>query len=204
MKFVWRHNLNLCPRNRFRYTRNIFTPAPGIETEVLFEFSPTPGAPPKMTIEGITFIPNIDKLILLPRDLEEESLNNVEQRAAAIIGILPHTPIKGFGENIQFVEEEPTADQIALFNIEDDFTDRFENPVQISSTSIRRSVELEGCILNITSTLASNDSIVMDFNFHYSVDNAEEATQRLNETYYNNMSQAVGIIESYGFTYGNN
>ena len=181
-------------------TRNVFEVEPSVETEVLFEFSQTPGAPPRITIHGVTFIPHADKLILVTDQLAQERLQNVERLAANILNTLPHTPVKCFGQNIQFIEEMPTPDQIELFTLQDDIAGRFDAQIEVSSTSIRRSLRLDGRLLNLTCTLDASGSILFDFNFHYDVESAEEASRELNDTYYNNINRAVALLDSYGFT----
>jgi hypothetical protein len=179
--------------------REIFESPQGVEVPVSMEFTPIPGAAPKFTIEGITFIPSGDKLILLPRDLSAESLRSVEAIALKILQTLHHTPIAGIGENIQFVENNPTPQQVEIFSLRDDLTETCDLDLELDTIALKRAFSLDNGIVNLTQ-IYKQGTVTFEFNFHYGADSADNAAALLSDTFYQNMMKSLTILESYEFT----
>lgn len=176
--------------------KEVYKKPEGEQLPVTMEFASIPGMPPRFTIMDTRFIPNIDKLVISPHVFSKEALASIEEKAITILETLPHTPIAGFGENIGFTETNPTPEQLQLFRLNDNLAERFHITVENVSTTIKTSLKLNGCILNLSHQF-SNGELKINFNFHYEVKSAREAVEKLRDTYVNNLNTAIDFMKSY-------
>ncbi len=168
----------------------------GEEMPIQMEFAAVPGAPPRVTIDDVTYIPAMDRLNLYPKEFSVEKLTSVENQASRILEILPHTPIQAFGQNFEFIEQEPSADQMRIFDLQGNRIQECEFVQDQRSVDIKQSYSLDDCILNINQ-ISQEGSLIVKFNFHYEVENADEARQRLGNTFSRNLRRAIEFLELY-------
>lgn len=173
--------------------KEVFKTPPG--TEVLVEFPTIPGPPPRYTIDAIKVVPTSDKLIISPEQSNDEALVSAENKARAILETLPHTPLHAFGENFRFEDDAPTPDLLRIFDIVDTIPEKLEKPVDVISTSVSTSFQIESRQLNLKRTL-NNGKIQFEFNFHYPVTSAQEAIGSINDSFVTNFRLAVEVIRS--------
>ncbi len=176
--------------------RHVFGIPEGQPLPVKMAFTPIPGAPPKWTIEGITFVPSHDRLFLSPVDLNQDTLSAVETKAIAILNLLHHTPVGAFGQNFHFVDEQPAPELVQIFALNDDAGDRIEPANVLVSTSITTSYAIGNCVLNLTRSF-SNGRLDIKFNFHYDTSSAADAVAKLANTFSVNYGLVIKFLQSY-------
>jgi hypothetical protein len=176
--------------------RHVFRRPEGEQVPVTMAFATIPGAPPKWTIEGITFVPSLDNLLIEPASLEEAALSSAEDKAVTILEMLPHTPIAAFGENFQFMDNQPTPDLLRVFELNDDAGERIEAENELSSTSITTSLQLSDCLLNLSRQF-SDGRLTLKFNFHYETTTAADAAQKLRGSFSRNYGLVTRFLDSY-------
>ncbi len=119
---------------------NIFQRPAGAEIPVQIEVRPAGGVPPRFTMEGVTITPTRDHLILSPAEFSPASLDLLDTTATRILDALPHTPIRAFGQNLEFLEDAPSEEALQLFTARNDLDDRlsfrFETRSRSTSSAI--------------------------------------------------------------------
>lgn len=150
---------------------------------------------PKITYDGFVFLANIDKLTITVLDPTEASINRAENMARLVLQKLSYTPVSAFGQNIMFLDKEPTTEQISVFSKIPSQPPKVTEGTTIG-TSLRWALERNGGITNITHEL-SNGQLAVKFNFHYGVVGASDAANKLSGTFFSNidMARKATIIE---------
>lgn len=169
----------------------------GAPIPMTMEFGPGIGFLPRLSIDGVVIAPGPDRLQLSLENVTVESLDRLEQAAHRTLTALPHTPISAFGENFDFVEEDPSSEEMSLFNQPVDLPDRLGEKFEPIASSLKQTVQLEGRLLNVTRELNSG-SFFLRFNFHYTAANAAEAADRLSGQFRRNWQVVSGFLRSYG------
>lgn len=149
---------------------NIFTPkwiANKLlkEEKVQIEFAINKSAPTRFTGSGIRVIPMFDRLMIMPVNNEDATLEKIKEVVIELMTLLPHTPVSAFGINFGFIEPEPEPELLKYFNLDDNegYLQDFE---EIKQIEIKRSLIKDGLHVNIS--LAKVDSQVnIDFNYHF-------------------------------------
>jgi len=167
------------------------------DVPVQMEFASVPGTMPKVTIEGISYTPALDRFNLYPNELTDARLTSVENQVSRILEIVPHTPVRAFGENFEFVERSPTPEQLRIFNLQGNQIQECNFINELHSVNIKQSYVVDDCILNLNQNL-QDGVLSIKFNFHYEVNNATTARERLGNTYVTNLRRALSFIEIYG------
>lgn len=169
-----------------------------IEVPVTLEFTPFPGLPPRLTIEGIVIQPGRTRVVItLPDKLGDEELDKVEGVTAALFKELPHTPIQAVGQNFEFVETAPTEEQLRIFTSANDLPQKCDFLFDTTSQKIVASIAFEERSLNLTRTFA-NSRLTTSFNFHYNVTRASDAAAKTTgaHSFKENYRHALRIIRS--------
>jgi len=97
-------------------SRKIFDKPDGVEMPVKLELPTKAGMPPRYTLEGVIFVPAMDRLMITPEDTKEENLQLVENKTINLLNILSHTPVAAFGQNFEFMENDPSDDLLSDFS----------------------------------------------------------------------------------------
>ncbi len=127
------------------------------------------GLAPLTFIEGVALTVSASRLDAIVLSHEAPRLAALEKVLIKLVEVLPHTPLRGLGCNLQFVDDDPSDTLLAFFNspegIEGDFTthDR-QFSVQL---------DIEGGILNFNRA-EINGTVRFGFNYHYSPSEPEE------------------------------
>ena len=109
----------------------------------------------------------------------DASLARIEGIAIQTLQHLPHTPIRGAGINFGFLERDPSAELVELFQ----FTDT--NPLAdagfiVQTSSLKRNLRFdEDRQLNLGLELRSDGTLSVDVNFHKEVSDSEGAIAHL-------------------------
>jgi hypothetical protein len=132
--------------------------------------------PVRFNLEGLVLIPQNDRVIIGIKDSKDEILIKAENLSRKILDSLYYIPVNSLGVNFGFIEEDP-SDLVKLFNLYDT-GDLSENSYQVKSTEIKRALQHEVGILNMTH-IFSEGVLKMHFNFNYGIDSAKSASDLL-------------------------
>ncbi|MDQ7781800.1 MAG: hypothetical protein RDU20_02910 [Desulfomonilaceae bacterium] len=144
------------------------------------EFAASPrGVQLKFSTDRLVVTPEASSLIITTKTTEDESLRLAEALAERILETLPHTPVSAFGINFAFRDRELDQGLASLFRLSDaeGLAEHGHIPL---SLSIKRSIKWEDAVLNVTLTASEEESLYVDLNFHHEVNDAKEASTRLN------------------------
>lgn len=168
------------------------------EVPVTLEFTPFPGLPPRLTIEGIVIQPGRTRVVIrLPDKLGEEELDKAGGVAAALFKELPHTPIRAVGQNFEFVETAPTEEQLRIFTSTNDLAQKCDFRFDMTGQKIVASIAFEERTLNLT-RMFENGRLTTSFNFHYNVTSASDAAAKITgpHSFKENHRYALRVIRS--------
>lgn len=179
--------------------RQIYGVPEGDEFPVVVEMATTPKAPPRFTIGDIAYVPSDTNLMVFSSSVDMDALGDMENKVINILRALPHTPIVAFGQNFEFVDNDPGQQLLEIFDLNDNLSDRINSNFELASTSIKSTLNIEGHQLNLTRGLEGG-RVVISFNFHYQVRNAEQAVENMGDTFANNYRFATDILENYQMT----
>jgi hypothetical protein len=160
--------------------------------EVGIEFAvDEPIQPPRFTFDGISLRLAERRLVLAPSTPDDIVLQQMEDVACKVLGELPHTPISAIGINFQFLEPEPVGTIAELFDLKDGGP-LSDSGFLLKSTDIKRTVERDDQLLNLTLSFRENSTILIDFNFHREVKGAPAAREAL----------AAGVVKLKALAFG--
>ncbi|EAQ33715.1 hypothetical protein NB311A_00250 [Nitrobacter sp. Nb-311A] len=158
----------------------------------IFEF-------PRFTLPEFDFVVRPDALIVSPSRMAGEALARSEDAVAAMLENLPHTPINGVGHNFEFCDGDPDPQHLGVFtNASQDVADNAPEGWTPVLTMIASSFRIGdgNTIANIQRQFDGTNTIV-NFNFHHSVMNIQQATQVLRgDNPYVKMQQHFEIARS--------
>ncbi|MEN8204373.1 MAG: hypothetical protein ABFS24_00045 [Pseudomonadota bacterium] len=176
--------------------KEIFNTPEGEDVPATITFPLNISGPPKVEMKGVAFVPTNDNLAIFPTQPDEDGFNRAEQFAINLLRELPHTPISAFGENFVYVEDDPNDELLRIFNVNDDIDTRVEHATGMAKLSIKKSMQIGECLLNITRSF--DDGVVkFSFNFHYEVNSAEVAGRALGDTFFRNYTVCQNVMQSY-------
>ncbi|MGA2705873.1 MAG: hypothetical protein ABSH35_32925 [Isosphaeraceae bacterium] len=115
------------------------------------------------------------RLVFHPRFNTDSSLEAAQRMALTVLDDLPRTPLLGVGINFCFIERNPPAAMLQVFNHDDDrliARAEWDNP----ETTVTRKLTGQHGTLNL-SLGRKADGITIDFNFHTdTIGTIEQAT----------------------------
>jgi hypothetical protein len=147
-------------------------------TKVASEISIAPSSwPVRYISDNITFIPKNDRIIIGVKNAKDETLKSAETVAKIVMELLGHTPVSAMGVNFGYVEDSPSDEFLALYNL-NDISQISAAGCSIAGTRIVRKLELDDNIINMS---ISYDSTKIDIhmNFHHDISLASEAIKAL-------------------------
>ncbi|HOX36711.1 MAG TPA: hypothetical protein PL033_01875 [Candidatus Brocadiia bacterium] len=138
-----------------------------------------------------------------PERDQKDSLLQTEEAACNLLELLPHTPLKAFGENFWFNIQEPPDRFSKLFNLTDE-----EDADKIGTSTrimITRSLALSECVVNAQFVYNLQDEgdprYTIELNYHYPL-KAEiecpglEAARLLKDTIIKNREHAPTFLKN--------
>lgn len=136
----------------------------------------------------ITIFPKSTSLEITLAKFEESKLTDLVLILNRILSLLPHTPIKGIGFNLNYeIGEKPVPAWISTLSKKSQI---IPNGIQISNFSLRKNYE--NYILNIN---INEITKVINFNFHYEI--ADKKTSLFKETIFSEyLSITDNILEN--------
>ena len=173
----------------------------GFDTEaelaVQLEFSPIAGIPPRFTIEGLRILATNDHVLLNPEQTTVHFLELTENVGRSMLHRLSHTPIRAFGQNFQFSEENVSQDFARLFDISDNLAEQLNFPIDVRDTTLISSYGIGETTLNFTRKLLADGTARLNFNFHYDVTSASNARELLEGSFVQNFEKTNQIVDIY-------
>jgi hypothetical protein len=148
----------------------------GDNVNLEMQFGPVPNL--RYVHGRMVLIVQPESLIGAVREPTEEALGEISVALKRILDFLPHTPVTGLGINFGFREQDPGEELRANFNIADNAR-LIDLGGEVSQTSIQRDVLLDGGLLRLRETIEPNGSVHFHLNFHYDVESANAAAERL-------------------------
>lgn len=176
--------------------RNALQIQTGAPIPMTMEFGPGIGFLPRLNIDGVTVAPFPDRLLFGLDSLDVLQLARLEDAGHRTLSALSHTPVTAFGENFDFVEDDPTEEQLGIFDHLVDLSDRVGERFEPVATALKQSVQLDGRTLNLTRELNGN-SFFIRFNFHYSASSAADAAALLGGQFERNYQVVLNVLRSY-------
>lgn len=167
--------------NIFRpnWVKQNLAPEGGDTIEVAFPIS-DPTLPPRVLIGDIFVFPSNGKLDIRTENLTKDGLSKTVDMAINCLNLLSHTPVSAIGVNVGFTSSaEEAASILQLFTFSDDAKIDSEN-YKLQGTEIKRTYNLDDCILNLGISYNTVD-IKVDFNFHFNVASTDEARQKISD-----------------------
>lgn len=155
-----------------------------------------PSLPLRLEFRGLQLTVMSSRLVLQTAQLDDGSLQSAQECAIRILDLLPHTPLRAVGINVQFLDNEPSPDLLRLFDLRDGES-LAETEGTVQTTSIRRSVLLRGeLLLNLTLELRLNGQVAFDFNFHQDATTTDAAKAHLNRGFVALRNEALRILDA--------
>ena len=167
------------------------------ELTVLLEFSPIAGMPPRFTIEGLRILATNDHVLVNPEQTTADSLELAENVVGSMLDRLSHTPIRAFGQNFEFSEDDVSPRMSQLFNIYDRLAEQIDFPIDVRDTTLRSSYGIGETTLNFTRKLLADGTARLIFNFHYEVTSAANACELLQGSFVQNFERTNQIVDIY-------
>lgn len=144
------------------------------EIEVEFPIN-KPELSPRYKSDNIIFLPAIHRCQFIAQEPYDNNdlLEKICILSNKLVKILKYTPLSAIGVNFGFEEDISNFSRLEIFSLNDqsDFSDQ---NFEISFTEIKRQLKINNKLLNL-SLSHNNEKVFIDFNFHYTVDNAESA-----------------------------
>lgn len=135
---------------------------------------------PRILSNEVEILFQENRLNFNPVENNNQNFDRIQELALQLAGYLPHTPVAGYGVNFLFTEGEISEDLIDLIRPKD--LEKIEQlGGALTSEQYRRSLVLNGRMLNITITL-EDGKITFDLNFHFNIPNLVEFKAGISET----------------------
>jgi hypothetical protein len=160
--------------------RNALGMAPDANFEVGVNFvAVDPTRQFRFSFSGIDFSPMPGALIFHLNPLAPADCERALTAAAAILRLLPHTPISGYGMNFAYSADDVSEQIAELFRGANLIGNGFHHDeAQVVASGCSASVSLETRVFNIQAQLTGGQAR-FDVNVHASVNSAEAAAEAL-------------------------
>ncbi|MEX5219606.1 MAG: hypothetical protein NW701_17385 [Nitrospira sp.] len=126
---------------------------------------------------NLILIPGGDRLIVGLKNLEDTSLNSMEQVVRNALQLLTHTPVSALGINFGFIENDPPHDVLQVFDLSDSGI-LGDAGYEMQNISVTRQIVKES-IMFILKMTYENGKVRFHFNFNHPIASAEEGVRLL-------------------------
>jgi hypothetical protein len=141
--------------------------------EVGIEVAVAPVTAFRFRFDGLSLRVGARRLMLGFDRADDETLQRVQPVVVRILRDLPHTPVSGVGVNFHYVEREPSADLLRIFDVRDHGA-LTNAGLARRETTIARRFDDRGLTLNLQ-LVSRDEGITFAFNFHAQSNNATDA-----------------------------
>ena len=135
------------------------------------------------------------QIVVQCRKLNNDCLKKKKKMACEVLGTLPKTPVSAIGVNFGFIETNPNDEILKLYNFTDDVEIASLN-WDIGTKKIIRKLTREDLALNLTITHETPSTILFDANFHFPVDSADDAAQKIKDRTVEMHDSLIRLIEN--------
>jgi len=126
----------------------------------------------------IQFTAAAGRVSFVPNTADDSTFKAMEAAAIELLNRLPETPVSAFGVNFGFDVSERTEAVEALLATHDQDLLR-ERGLEVEATLLKRRMQFQRRVFNLSVSRESAEAIRVDFNFHYNIASAAEAAQKL-------------------------
>ena len=124
-------------------------------------------------------------------DHEPACLDALSRVLANIVDVLPHTPLRGLGCNLQFIEEDPSDAMLALFET----PEGVEGEYIVRNRSFAAQLEADDAVLNFTRAY-SDGPVQFNFNYHRALVDPAHYASVVPGLVERTRDHAVGVLRS--------
>lgn len=152
-----------------------------------------PLAPRVFSFEEVQLEIHFSRIMLRPLRAEDDVLQRMQVVCGRILTELSQTPVSATGVNFSFIEDQPNAAMMRLF----DFPDNgrlAEQDWVIQGSTIRREVHKNDSVVNLASLLQGDGSVRFEFNFHFNTATPEAARGIVNGDLLAKKNEALNLI----------
>jgi hypothetical protein len=133
---------------------------------------------PRFTLPEFTYTVRPDTLIITPpAGAGDEDLARLEAAAAAMLDVLPHTPVTGIGHNFEFQDADPDPNKLNVFTkANEDISDHAPQGWTSAATMIASSFRSASGskVVNIQRQF-DGASVAIKFNVHHPLNSVQQA-----------------------------
>ncbi len=163
----------------------------------------SPTMPLRLTFGGVHVTVNINRLLVEPQELDDPSLERMQNCASAVVQLLSHTPMTAVGINFRFDEDEPQQGLLRTFEASDS-AGLADFGAEVVQRGVRRQINHDGVTINLSLELRPNGHVVFDFNFHRDVAGSEAALEHLGRGILNLQQIATQLLDDVYYAQPNN
>ena len=147
-----------------------------IGNEVAIAIAPAdPSLPMRLQFDGVFLHAGSERILLTPVQLNDPTLERMQQVAIKLLEKLPHTPISGVGVNVQYLEKSPDGQLLAAFSHGDNDA-LADAGAKISASSLRRALTYKSHAVNLILEQRKDGAVTIEFNFHKDAKSAADAS----------------------------
>jgi hypothetical protein len=142
----------------------------------------------------LLLIPSNDRVVIGLLAANDETLLEAEKTAVKLLELLPHTPVRAVGLNFGYQEDEPAKSLTTIFDLSDHERVSSYLPDQVM-TQIKRTLLVNERNCNM-SLAFQNGIVTLDLNFHFDVENADEATDKVRDSLIQCKNDGIELLET--------
>jgi len=126
----------------------------------------------------IQFTAAAGRVSFVPNTADDSTFKSMEATAIGLLNRLPETPVSAFGINFGFdvSERAEAVEALLATNDQDLLRDR---GLEVEATLLKRRMQFEQRVFNLSVSREAAQAIRIDFNFHYNVASASETAEKL-------------------------
>lgn len=130
----------------------------------------------RISSKKIRILAQNNRLNFIPRCVDDETFDTIQELAIKIADYLPHTPVTSFG--INFVFDDTISDSLLELLLLKDTKIITNLGASLKSTQYNQCFEFKEKIVNLRIALV-NSNVEFDFNFHFTISNLAEFKEKI-------------------------
>lgn len=140
---------------------------------------------------NITLEPDNNRLIFIPKKIDDETLDYIAKLSTEIQRKLPHTPISAAGANYVFELDENERFCIPVLENSEELKSHYKDVVlaELTSKVIRHTFSFSDHQLNIEFRI-NHDTKIVQYNYHYKLN---EPIENASKSLKNNLNYSEGL-----------
>ena len=149
--------------------------AENLETAV--SVGPAVASEVRYQTQRLILLPSQERFIVGVRNVEDDTLTEMERTARTVLQLLTHTPVQALGINFGFTERDVPREMLQTFELSDSGS-LSDAGYRVPTIEITRDIEIAPATLKLKMTL--DGAIVrLHFNFSHQISSADEAASFL-------------------------